>query len=138
MINKINDVINEHTDSNGFNPKSSARLKLNFKGEMTIEKSWIINENMARIRRDCFSQVDKYNILQLIWQISDISDQVEDDTSAGIIEDFILEKPDQNFREFIKEKLTEEKTKFDIDKLTEFGIEAIKNALNIMEKEEEV
>jgi len=121
-----------------FDPKTSARLKFLFTGEMTFERNWQINEIMSRKRRDCFSQPEIYNIMQLIWKISDISESFEDDISAGIIQDYILEKPDDEFKIFIKEKLNEEKSQYDIEKLTHFGMKAIKKALKIMEKEKEV
>ena len=105
---------------------------------MTYEKAWLINEVMTIIRRDCFSQPEKYNILQLIWQTSDVSEIIEDDVSAGLIEDYILEKPDDDFKKFVEEKLSDEKSQFNVDKLTDFGMKAIKKALNIMEKDEEV
>lgn len=122
----------------GFNPETSARLKFNFYGEMTSEKTWQINELMLKIRRNCFSQSEKYNILQLIWKISDTSDTFEDDISAGIIQDYILEKPDNEFKEFVLEKLSEDRTHYDVDKLVKFGMDAIKKALQFMEKEKEV
>ena len=105
---------------------------------MTYEKIWLINDLMIRIRRDCFSQPEKNNIFQLIWKISDISEIIENDISPGIIEDYILEKPDEEFRDFVNEKLSAQKSQFDVDKLTKFGMEAIKNALKIMDKEKEV
>ncbi len=121
-----------------FEPKTSARLKFNFKGEMTLEKNWQINELMSKIRREIFSQPYKFNVLQLIWKISDISEDIEDDISTGLIQDYILEKPDEEFKLFVEEKLSEDKTKYDLDKLTDFGMKAIKKALKIMEKEKEV
>ncbi len=133
-------IMNELTaciTKEGFDYKTSARLKFNFSGEITFEKNWQINELMSRIRREIFSQPEKYNILQIIWNISDISEQLEDDISAGIIEDFILEKPDEEFRNFVNEKLTEDKTNFDLNKLTNFGMQAIKKALRVMEKQPE-
>ncbi|MFX1394398.1 MAG: exonuclease SbcCD subunit D [Promethearchaeota archaeon] len=136
--NLVTKELEEFISKNGFDHKTSARLKINFIGEMTFEKVWLINDIMTRIRREIFSQSEKFNILQIFWQTSDISESVEDDISAGIIEDYILEEPDENFKEFIKEKLSDEKTKFDIDKLAHFGMKAIKNALKNMEKEKEV
>lgn len=133
-------IMNEFTaciTKEGFDYKTSARLKFNFSGEITFEKNWQINELMSRIRREIFSQPEKYNVLQIIWNISDISEQLEDDISAGIIEDFILEKPDEEFRNFVNEKLTEDKTNFDLNKLTNFGMQAIKKALRVMEKQPE-
>lgn len=138
LIQKINNELLEHTSSEGFDPKTSSRLKLNFIGEMTYEKVWLINEVMTKIRRDCFSQPEKYNILQLIWQTSDVSEIIEDDISTGLIEDYILEKPDDDFKKFVEEKLSDEKSQFNVDKLTDFGMKAIKKALKIMEKDEEV
>ena len=93
---------------------------------------------MAKIRREYFSQPKEYNILQLVWKIFDTSDIVEDDISAGRIHDYILEKPDEEFKQFVNEKLSEEKSKFNVEKLSEFGMNAIKKALRIMEKEKEV
>lgn len=133
----IMDNIGDCITKEGFDHKTSARLKFSFSGEITFEKNWQINELMSKIRREIFSQSDKYNVLQIIWAISDISEQLEDDLGAGIIEDFILEKPDEEFRDFVNEKLTEDKTGFDINKLTNFGIIAIKKALKVMEKEQE-
>jgi DNA repair exonuclease SbcCD nuclease subunit len=133
-------IMNELTaciTKEGFDYKTSARLKFNFIGEITFEKNWQINELMSRIRRETFSQSEKYNILQIIWKISDVSERLEDDISAGIIEDFILEKPDEEFRNFVNEKLTEDKTHYDINKLTNFGMHAIKKALRVMEKQPE-
>ena len=105
---------------------------------MTFEKLWQINDLMIKLRRDCFSQTDKYNILQLIWQVSDISEIIEADISPGIVEDYILENPEEEFNNFVKEKLAEDKTQFNVEKLTQFGLSAIKSALRIMDKEEEV
>ncbi|GAG17128.1 unnamed protein product, partial [marine sediment metagenome] len=102
------------------------------------EKNWQINELMSRLRREILSQPDKFNVLQLIWKISDISETFEDDTSPGLIQDYILEKPDIEFKSFVEEKLSEDKTKYDIDKLTDFGMKAIRKALKIMEREKEV
>ncbi len=134
----IQNELEKYITKDGFNPETSARLKFNFYGEMTSEKTWQINELMLKIRRNCFSQSEKFNILQLIWKISDISDTFENDISAGIIQDYILEKPDDEFKAFVLEKLSEDRTHYDIDKLTEFGMNAIKKALQIMEKEKEV
>lgn len=138
LRNYVNKELIEFISKDGFDPKTSARLKINFTGEMTFEKLWQINDIMIKLRRDCFSQTDKYNILQLIWQVSDISEIIEDDISPGIVEDYILEKPDEEFKNFVKEKLTEDKTQFNVDKLTQFGLNAIKSALRIMDKEREV
>jgi len=138
LRNNVNKELMNYISKDGFDPKTSARLKINFTGEMTFEKLWQINDLMVKLRRDCFSQTDKYNILQLIWQVSDISETIEDDISPGIIEDYILEKPDEEFNNFVKEKLTEDKTQFNVEKLTQFGLSAIKSALRIMDKEEEV
>jgi DNA repair exonuclease SbcCD nuclease subunit len=138
LTNSINEVLNEHISDDGFNAETSARLKLNFIGEMTIEKNWQINDLMAKIRRETFSKADKFNILQLIWQISDMSEYIEDDSSKGIVQDYILEKPDEEFKIFVEEKLSDDKSQFNIDKLTKFGMEAIKKALKIMDKEKEV
>jgi len=135
---KITNELNNYTDPNGFNPKTSARLKLIFDGEMTLEKVWQINNLMVKFRRECFSEPEKYNIFQLIWQTFDKSEDFENNISSGIIEDYILEKPEEEFKNFVVEKLEEEKTQFDVDKLTEFGMEALRSALKIMDKEEEV
>ncbi|MBY8987900.1 MAG: hypothetical protein KGD61_05550, partial [Candidatus Lokiarchaeota archaeon] len=93
---------------------------------------------MSRIRRDCFSEPEKNNILQLIWKIDDISEKYEDDISAGRIQDYILEKPDAEFKTFVNEKLTEEESKFNVDKLTQYGMRALKKALKTIEREKEV
>ncbi|MFX1390436.1 MAG: exonuclease SbcCD subunit D [Promethearchaeota archaeon] len=135
---RIQNQLNKYLTPGGFDPKTSARLKLNFYGEMTYETTWKINDLMLKIRRNCFSQPEKYNILQLIWKITDISESIEDDISAGIIQDYILEQPDNEFKSFVQEKLNEDKTKFDVNKLTQFGMKAIRKALKIMEKEKEV
>ncbi|MFX1275936.1 MAG: hypothetical protein ACFFAT_12895, partial [Promethearchaeota archaeon] len=110
----------------------------NFTGEMTFEKVWQINDIMVRIRRECFSQTEKYNIMQLLWKTSDFSEFIEDDISPGIIEDYILEEPDEEFKQFVIEKLSDDKSQFNVDKLTRFGMSAIKKALSVMDKEEEV
>ncbi len=138
LIEKINSKLDEHISEKGFDSKTSSRLKFNFIGEMTYEKNWQINDLMNKIRRDCFSQSDKYNILQLIWIISDISELIEDPISPGIIEDFVLEYPDEEFKNFVEEKLREDKSNFNVEKLTEFGMNAIRRALKIMDKEKEV
>ncbi|MFX1420484.1 MAG: exonuclease SbcCD subunit D [Promethearchaeota archaeon] len=134
VFNEINKLIGEEN----FNSKTAARLKLNIEGEITFEKNWKINEMMSKIRRTYFSQPEKYNILQLLWRISDISETLEDDISTGLILDYILEKPDDEFKAFVREKLTDDKTEYFVDKLTEFGMKAIKKALKLMEKEKEV
>ncbi|MFX1463113.1 MAG: exonuclease SbcCD subunit D [Promethearchaeota archaeon] len=138
LENQIYRELDKFITKEGFNSKTSARLKLSFVGEITYEKNWQINELISKIRRDCFSQPEKYNILQLIWKISDISENFEHDISAGMIQDYILEKPDDEFKEFVQEKLREDKTQYNLDKLSEFGMKAIKKALKIMEKEKEV
>ncbi|GAH50904.1 unnamed protein product, partial [marine sediment metagenome] len=134
----INNELKLFISDEGFNPKTAARLKFNFTGEVTIERNWQINEMMSRIRRDCFSQPDKFNILQIIWKIVDMSETFEDDISAGIIQDYILDHPDEEFKSFVSEKLTEDKSHFDVDKLSQLGMRALKNALKYMEKEKEV
>ena len=134
----INSEINKYISDKGFDPRTSARLKFNFSGEITFEKNWQINELISKIRRECFSQPEKYNIMQIIWKISDISETFEDDISAGIVQDYILERPDEEFRIYVEEKLSEDKSQYDINKLTKFGMEAIRNALKMMEKEKEV
>ena len=138
LTSKIMRELDEHLAQEGFNPKTSARLKLNFQGEMTYEKTWQVNDLMSKIRRDIFSQSDNYNILQLIWFISDISDSVENDVSPGFIEDFILENPDEEFGDYVSEKLSEEKSQYNVEKLTMFGMDAIKNALKSMDRQKEV
>ncbi|MFX0000009.1 MAG: exonuclease SbcCD subunit D [Candidatus Hodarchaeota archaeon] len=141
-INDIeNQVLNElkrHIGEEEFNHKTAARLKVNIEGEMTFERNWQINEMMSKIRRNIFSQPDKHNILQLLWKISDMSETLEDDISTGLILDYILEKPEDEFKTFVREKLSEDKTEYNLDKLTEFGMSALKKALRIMEKEKEV
>ena len=134
----IQDELDKFISKDGFKSATSARLKFNFYGEMTTEKTWQINDLMLKMRRNCFSQSEKYNILQLIWRISDTSDTFQDDISAGVIQDYILEKPDDEFKEFVLEKLSEDRSHYDVDKLANFGMEAIKKALRIMEKEKEV
>ncbi len=138
LTNSINEVLNEYISDGGFDPITSARLKLNFIGEMTFEKNWQINDLMSKIRRDTFSKADKFNILQLIWHISDISELIEDEIGPGIVQDYILDKPEEEFKIFVEEKLRDDKSQFNIDKLTKFGMEAIKKALKIMDKEKEV
>ncbi|GAG96761.1 unnamed protein product, partial [marine sediment metagenome] len=63
---------------------------------------------------------------------------LEDDISAGRIQDYILEKPDVEFKTFVNEKLTEEKSNFNVDKLTQLGMKALNKALRTMEREKEV
>ncbi|NVM34550.1 MAG: metallophosphoesterase [Candidatus Lokiarchaeota archaeon] len=138
IIRKIENEVNEYTLNEGFNHNNSARLKFHFVGEISFEKNWQINDLMLKLRREYFSQPERYNILQLIWKIFDISETHEDDISAGIIQDYILEKPDDEFKTFVNEKLSEDNTEYNVDKLTEFGLKAIKKALRIMEKEKEV
>ena len=138
LQNLIMKELKKYIDEGGFNPKTAARLKFNFSGEITFEKNWQINEIMSRIRRDCFSEPEKNNILQLIWKIDDISEKYEDDISAGRIHDYILEKPDAEFKTFVNEKLTEEESKFNVDKLTQYGMRALKKALKTIEREKEV
>ncbi|MDX1798660.1 MAG: metallophosphoesterase [Candidatus Lokiarchaeia archaeon] len=134
----VQNELDKYSIKSGFNSETSARLKFNFYGEMTTEKTWQINELMVKLRRNCFSQSEKYNILQIIWKISDTSEIFEDDISAGVIQDYILEKPDDEFKEFVLEKLSEDRTHYDVDKLAKFGMDAIKKALQFMEKEKEV
>ncbi|MHA1390914.1 MAG: metallophosphoesterase family protein [Promethearchaeota archaeon] len=134
----ISKELNQFISDDGFDPKTAARLKFNFTGEVTIEKNWQINDMMSRIRRDCFSQPDKFNILQIIWKIFDLSESFEDDISPGIIQDYILEHPDEEFKTFVSEKLTEDQSHFNVDKLSQLGMRALKNALKYMEKEKEV
>jgi len=134
----INKELNQFISDDGFDPRTAARLKFNFMGEITIEKNWQINDMMSRIRRDCFSQPDKFNILQIIWKIIDMSESFEDDTSAGIIQDYILEHPEEEFKSFVSEKLTEDQSHFNVEKLSQLGMRALKNALKYMEKEKEV
>ncbi|MFX1568353.1 MAG: exonuclease SbcCD subunit D [Promethearchaeota archaeon] len=135
---KIKNEIIKYGLNEAFDHNSSGRLNFHFVGEIAFEKNWQINELMAKIRRDIFSQPEKYNILQLIWKIYDISENFEDDISAGVIQDYILEKPDEEFKTFVNEKLSIDKTNYNVNKLTEFGMKAIKKALRIMEKEKEV
>lgn len=117
---------------------TSARVKINFKGEFTFNKIWQINDTMSKIRRECFSETEKYNIMQLIWKISNISKYFEDDISSGRIIDYILKNPSEEFKQFVNEKLSDEESEFDVEKLTQFGIRAINYALKIMDKEKEV
>jgi len=121
----------------GFDHKTSARLKFLFEGEITFEKNWQINELMAKIRREFFSQPEKYNILQLVWKISDVSEFIENDISPGMIHDYILENPNEEFKLFVEEKLSEDKTNYNIEKLTKFGMSAINQALKFMDREKE-
>ncbi len=134
----INKELNQFISDDGFDPRTAARLKFNFMGEITIEKNWQINDMMSRIRRDCFSQPDKFNILQIIWKIIDMSESFEDDISAGIIQDYILEHPDEEFKTFVNEKLNEEQSNYNVDKLTQIGMRALKKALRTIEREKEV
>ena len=138
LQNKIKEELDPYVTDKGFEPKTAARLKINFTGEITFEKNWQINELMSSIRRDCFSELEKYNILQLIWKVIDISESLEDDISAGKIQDYILEKPDDEFKAFVGEKLNEEQSNYDVDKLTQIGMKALKKALRAMEREKEV
>jgi len=134
----INKELNQFISDDGFDPRTAARLKFNFMGEITIEKNWRINDMMLRIRRDCFSQPDKFNILQIIWKIIDMSESFEDDISAGRIQEYILEKPDEEFKTFVNEKLNEEQSNYNVDKLTQIGMRALKKALSTIEREKEV
>jgi len=138
LQNIIKTELDVYVNDKGFDPKTAARLKINFSGEITFEKNWLINDMMSSIRRDCFSEPENYNILQLIWKILDISEDLEDDISVGRIQDYILEKPDEEFKTFVNEKLNEEKSNFDIDKLTQIGMRALKKALRTIEREKEV
>jgi DNA repair exonuclease SbcCD nuclease subunit len=138
LQNKILNELDAFKNEIGFNPKTAARLKVNFTGEITFEKNWQINELMSSIRRDCFSEFEKYNILQLIWKVVDISELLEDDSSAGRIQEYILEKPDEEFKTFVNEKLNEEQSNYNVDKLTQIGMRALKKALRTIEREKEV
>ncbi|MBY8988935.1 MAG: metallophosphoesterase [Candidatus Lokiarchaeota archaeon] len=133
----IEKELQQYHTATGFNAKTSARLLFNFTGEITYEMVWKITNLMTKNRRECFSRSNEYNILQLIWNIKDISDSIEDDVAPGIIEDYILKNPDEEFREFVEQILEEDKTQFQVEKLTEFGINAIKKALDIEKKEKE-
>jgi len=138
LENRILNELNKYIGEEGFDHQTAARIKINLTGEITFEKNWQINEMISKIRREIFSRSDNYNILQFLWKISDISESLEDDISTGLILDYILEKPDDEFKAFVQEKLNSDKTEYDLDKLTEFGMNAIKNALKMMEKEKEV
>ncbi|NVM16722.1 MAG: metallophosphoesterase [Candidatus Lokiarchaeota archaeon] len=138
LQNKILSELDVFINDSGFDPRTAARLKFNFTGEITFEKNWQINELMSSIRRDCFSELEKYNILQFIWKVVDISESLEDDISAGRIQDYILEKPDEEFKTFVNEKLNEEQSNYNIDKLTQIGMRALKKALRTIEREKEV
>jgi len=133
----IEGELNHHRSAAGFNPKTSARLSFNFTGEITYEMVWNVTNIMTKLRRECFSNSKEYNILQLIWRTRDISEIIEDDVSPGIIEDYILMNPDEEFKAFVEEVLQDDKTQFQVDKLTEFGIAAIKKAFKIEKKEKE-
>ena len=137
LENQVIDEIYKNIGEEDFHHQTAARIKINLEGEMTFERNWQINEKMAKIRRNLFSQQDKNNIFQLLWKVSDISETLEDDSSTGLIIDYILEKPDEEFRAFVKEKLSDDKTEYNVDKLTEFGMNAITRALKFMEKEKE-
>ena len=133
----INEII-KHGLNEGFNHNTSGRLKFHFEGEIAFEKNWQINELISKIRREYFSQPEEYNILQLIWKIFDISETREDDISSGLIQDYILEKPDDEFKTFVNEKLSEEQSTYNVDKLTQIGMRALKKALRSIEREKEV
>ena len=135
LTNLINSTLEKYTSASGFNPKTAAKIKLNFVGELTYETVWQINNILGKKRRDIFTDLKKYNIMQLIWVTSDISEDLEHPSSAGIIEDYILENPDEEFKTFVKEKLRDDETDLDLEKLTHFGMEAIKKAL-VIHKEE--
>ena len=51
---------------------------------------------------------------------------------------FILENPDEEFGDYVSEKLSEEKSQYNVEKLTMFGMDAIKNALKSMDRQKEV
>ncbi|MFW9988989.1 MAG: exonuclease SbcCD subunit D [Candidatus Odinarchaeota archaeon] len=138
LKDKVMKEIEKYGLNTAFNYLTAARLKFIFEGEITVEKNWQINELMAKFRRELFSLTEEYNVLQLVWKISDTSAYVEDDISPARIRDYILEKPDEEFKKFVNEKLSEDKSEYNIEKLTEFGMNAIKRALRIMEKEKEV
>ncbi len=138
LRNKILNKLRKFTSKKGFNSMTSARVKINFKGEFTFNKIWQINDTMSKIRRECFSETEKYNIMQLIWKISNISKYFEDDISSGRIIDYILKNPSEEFKQFVNEKLSDEESEFDVEKLTQFGIKTINYALKIMDKEKEV
>ncbi|MHA2287175.1 MAG: metallophosphoesterase family protein [Promethearchaeota archaeon] len=137
LQNKLKNELDAYKINTGFDPKTAARLKVNFTGEITFEKNWQINELMSSTRRDCFSELEKYNIMQLIWNVFDISESLEDDISAGMIQDYILEKPDDEFKTFVNEKLNEEQSNYNVDKLTQIGMKALKKALRTIEREPE-
>jgi DNA repair exonuclease SbcCD nuclease subunit len=134
VLNEINKIIGD----GDFNHQTAARLKINLEGEITFEKNWQINEMMSKLRRNYFTHPKGNNILQLIWKITDISETLEDDISTGLILDYILERPEDEFKTFVAEKLSEHKTEYNLNKLTEFGMNALKRALKIMEREKEV
>jgi len=138
LQNKIKNELSGFKNNKGFDPKTAARLKVNFSGEISFEKNWQINEIMSSIRRDCFSDAENYNILQIVWKVIDISESLEDDISAGRIQDYILEKPDDEFKTFVNEKLNEEQSNYNVEKLTQIGMRALKKALHTMEREKEV
>ena len=138
LQNKILNELDAFKNEIGFDSRTAARLKVNFTGEITFDKNWQINELMSSIRRDCFSEFEKYNILQLIWKVVDISELIEDDSSAGRIQEYILEKPDEEFKTFVNEKLNEEQSNYNVDKLTQIGMRALKKALRTIEREKEV
>jgi DNA repair exonuclease SbcCD nuclease subunit len=135
ILSLVQKELKYYQNPNGFDPKTAARISFNFTGEMTYEMVWNVTNMMTKLRRECFTQ--DYNILQLIWKTSDISELVEDDSSPGIIEDYILMNPDEEFKSFVEEVLQDEITQYQVEKLTKFGTSAILKALKIQKKEKE-
>ncbi|MFX1480098.1 MAG: exonuclease SbcCD subunit D [Promethearchaeota archaeon] len=138
ISSSIEKELNQYRTTEGFNPNTAARLSFHFTGEITYEMVWNVTNIMTKVRRECFANSKEYNIFQLIWRTSDISELVEDDSSPGVVEDYILMNPDDEFKSFVEEILQDEKTQFQVEKLTQFGMSAIKKAFKIEKKEKEV
>lgn len=107
--------------------KTSARLKIQFAGNIALKSFWGLNDELNDFKSKILNSKD-YNILQLSFSWNFLSKETGDDFKPEIIKEYILNNPKEEFMEYLKGKI-KPSDGFDMDLLAEIAIEIIEKSL---------
>jgi DNA repair exonuclease SbcCD nuclease subunit len=122
VLEKVHTFLNTHKLATGFDFDSAYRVKIGVKGDMPHTFWARFNAELIDLYNEIIRK-DDYNILQ--FSIGRISDPIaeEFELKPGEEVEYLIENPEEDFRQFI-EKISPEG--YDIDLLTKLFSEAVK------------
>lgn len=127
----VSDVLTEVTNrleqfQEPWDGNSASRVKIQFKGSIMLETYWKIRDELEILRREINNKLT-YNILQLLWYWEEARTELGTEIAPGTIIEYILEDPQQEFKDFIEAKV--DPNEVDLDLLSELAAESIESAL---------